>query len=172
MRPGAVPDGGPGEENGGQRRRRSETFNFKQRQWHAPQRGACHCQERIRQFAVVLTPGSCPPQPAQTLGYNSRALGTARHMSVCCVVHALRAGRGLPVGLSPNLPGKCVFVYGIRLLRTHSLRRTLHDRVREDDFHSTYIPEEDLGEIRFLGGSPAHFTRGPPTGRTGRREKA
>ena len=35
------------------------TFNFKQRQWHAPQRGACHCQERIRQL-VVFTPGSCP----------------------------------------------------------------------------------------------------------------
>ena len=89
---------------------------------------------------------------------HSRALGTARHMSVCCVVHALRAGRGLPVGLSPNLHGKWVFIYGIRLLRTHSLRRTLHDRVREDDFHYTYIPGGGLGAK--LGGGPpvfAHF---------------
>ena len=67
--------GGPWEENEGQRRRRSDsTFNFKQRQSHAPQRGACDCQERIRQL-VVFTPGSCPPQPAQTLGHNSMATG-------------------------------------------------------------------------------------------------
>ena len=32
--------------------------------------GACDCQERIRQL-VVFTPGSCPRQPAQTLGYDS-----------------------------------------------------------------------------------------------------
>jgi len=60
VRPGAVPDGGPGEENGGQRRHRSDsTFNFKQRQSHAPQRGACDCQERIRQLVEVVwfTPG-------------------------------------------------------------------------------------------------------------------
>ena len=35
------------------------TVYFKQRQSHAPQRGACDCQERIRQL-VVFTPGSCP----------------------------------------------------------------------------------------------------------------
>ena len=45
----------------GQRRWRSDsTFDFKQRQSHAPQCGACDCQERIRQL-VVFTPGSCPP---------------------------------------------------------------------------------------------------------------
>ena len=34
------------------------SFDFKQR--HAPQRGACDCEEkRIRQL-VVFTPGSCP----------------------------------------------------------------------------------------------------------------
>ena len=27
--------------------------------------------------------------------------GTRTHLPVCCVVHALRAGRGLPVGLLP-----------------------------------------------------------------------
>ena len=63
--------GGPWEEIGGQRRRRSDsTFDFKQRQWHAPQRGACDCEERIRQL-VVFTPGSCPRQHAQTLGRDS-----------------------------------------------------------------------------------------------------
>ena len=52
----------------GQRRWRSDsTFDFKQRQSHAPQCGACDCQERIRQL-VVFTPGSCPGQPGQTLG--------------------------------------------------------------------------------------------------------
>ena len=63
--------GGPWDKIGGQRRRRSDsTFYFKQRQSHAPQRGACHCQERIRQL-VVLTPGSSSPQPGQTLGLDS-----------------------------------------------------------------------------------------------------
>ena len=62
--PACVPErcrtGGPWEENSGQRRRRSDsTFYFKQRQSHAPQRGACDWQERIRQL-VVFTPGSCP----------------------------------------------------------------------------------------------------------------
>ena len=72
MRPGAVPDGRSGGQNRGQRRHRSDsTFNFEQRQWHAAARGACHCQERIRQL-VVFTPGSCPRQPAQTLGRNSK----------------------------------------------------------------------------------------------------
>ena len=67
--------GGPWEENEGQRRRRSDsTFNFKQRQWHAPQRGACHCQERIRQL-VVFTPGSCPPQLAQPFIQHSSQTG-------------------------------------------------------------------------------------------------
>ena len=60
--PACVPErcrtGGPWEENEGQRQRRSDsTFNFKQRQSHAPQRGACDCQERIRQL-VVFTPAS------------------------------------------------------------------------------------------------------------------
>ena len=72
MRPGAVPDGRSGGENSGQRRHRSDsTFYFKQRQWHAPRRGACHCQERIRQL-VVFTPGSCPRQPAQTFRDSTR----------------------------------------------------------------------------------------------------
>ena len=62
VRPGAAPDEGPGEENGGQRRHRSDsTFDFKQRQSHAPQaqHGACDCQKRIRQL-VVFTARSCP----------------------------------------------------------------------------------------------------------------
>ena len=62
----AVPGAKPPIKIGGQRRRRPDsTFDFKQRQSHAPQRGACDCQERIRQL-VVFTPGSCPRQPAQT----------------------------------------------------------------------------------------------------------
>ena len=84
MRPRAVPDGGPGEENGGQRRHRSDsTFYFKQRQSHAPQRGACHCQERIRQL-VVFTPGSCPPQPGQPFRATSisRRRGTPTPLGV------------------------------------------------------------------------------------------
>jgi len=36
----------------------------KQIQSHAPRRGACDCQARIRQL-VVSTPGRCPSQPAQ-----------------------------------------------------------------------------------------------------------
>ena len=73
-RSGASRTGGPWEENSGQRRRRSDsTFNFKQRQWHAPQRGACHFQEQLRQF-VVFTPGSCPSQPGQPFAWRS----------VCC----------------------------------------------------------------------------------------
>ena len=39
----------------------------------AAARGACHCQERIRQL-VVFTPGSCPPQPAQPFRATSRYL--------------------------------------------------------------------------------------------------
>jgi len=60
--PACVPErsrtGGPWEENEDQRRRRysTSTFNFKQRS-HAPQRGACDCQERIRQL-VMFTPAS------------------------------------------------------------------------------------------------------------------
>jgi len=51
---------GRNQNRGTKRRRRSDsTFYFKQRQSHAPQRGACDCQERIRQL-VVFTPGSCP----------------------------------------------------------------------------------------------------------------
>ena len=62
---------GSGSKIAGQRRWRSDsTFDFKQRQSHAPQRGACDCQERIRQL-VVFTPGSCPGQPGQTLGLDS-----------------------------------------------------------------------------------------------------
>ena len=62
---------GSGSKIAGQRRWRSDsTFDFKQGQSHAPQRGACDCQERIRQL-VVFTPGSCPRQPGQTLGLDS-----------------------------------------------------------------------------------------------------
>ena len=55
--PACVPErsrtGGPWEENQDERRRRSDsTFDFKQRQSHAPQRGSCDCQERIRQVVV------------------------------------------------------------------------------------------------------------------------
>ena len=67
----AVPGAKPPIKIAGQRRRRPDsTFDFKQRQSHAPQRGACDCQERIRQL-VVFTPGSCPRQPGQTLGLDS-----------------------------------------------------------------------------------------------------
>ena len=55
-------------------------FNFKQRQSHAPQRGACDCQERIRQL-VVFTPGSCPPQPAQTFMLDSTKIRYSDHLA-------------------------------------------------------------------------------------------
>ena len=52
--PGRVAQGKKITENGaGQRRHRSDsTFNFKQRQSHAPHCGACDCQERIRLFGI------------------------------------------------------------------------------------------------------------------------
>ena len=40
--------GPTGEENGGQCRHRSDsTFNSSNKQWHAPQRGACHCSGSV-----------------------------------------------------------------------------------------------------------------------------
>ena len=76
---GAVPDGRSVGQNRGSRRRSDSTFYFKQRQSHAPQRGACDCQERIRQL-VVFTPGSCAPQPGQTLVHDSKVGSSARRV--------------------------------------------------------------------------------------------
>ena len=45
----------------------------------APQRGACGRQERIRQL-VVFTPGSCAPQPGQTLVHDSKVGSSARRV--------------------------------------------------------------------------------------------
>ena len=79
----AVPGAKPPIKIAGQRRRRPDsTFDFKQRQSHAPQRGACDCQERIRQL-VVFTPGSCPGQPGQTLGLDSTCMGQKRRKCRC-----------------------------------------------------------------------------------------